>query len=263
MQCRYRERLVTAGDMVFGIVSAEYRKAGKRRGKFRPTSEEMERYNDWRAQNRLTWMIHANFTKHDFAVHLTYADGCYPESEERFEKDCRNYIARLRRIYKKAGVEFRWIMIRAYSETGRCHIHLIVSGGVDRDAVEAAWGFGRANSDRLQFNECGVVDLARYLYGQRSAGKRRWSGSQNLCEPAERTNVNRYSKRDMEWINDCGNPHKFFADRYPGYWLSEFPQIEKNPYNGSWRLCFVMYKPGSDNLAGYVRGNNAGRRKKA
>jgi hypothetical protein len=253
MQCRYRERIVKAGDMKFGIVTAEFRKNGKRRGKFRPTSDAMAEYNKWKAENRLTWLIHANFTKKDYAVALTYSDGCYPESEDRFEKDARNYIARLRRIYKKAGADFKWVLIRAYSDTGRPHLHLIVSGGVDRALVESAWGFGRTNADRLQFNACGVVDLARYLYGQRNAGQRRWSGSQNLVQPAERTNVNTYAKRDMEWLEACGNPHKFFADRYPGYWLSEFPELKKNPYNGSWRLVFTLYQPDSDNLEHYVR----------
>ena len=150
-------------------------------------------------------------------------------------------------------MEFKWVLIRAYSDTGRPHLHLIVSGGVDRSLVESAWGFGRTNADRLQFNECGVVDLARYLFGQRNAGQRRWSGSQNLVQPAEQTNVNTYSKRDMEWLEACGNPHKFFADRYPGYWLSEFPELKKNPYNGSWRLVFTLYQPDSDNLEHYVR----------
>ena len=33
MQCRYKEKIIEAGDMIFGAVYATYRKPGKRRGK--------------------------------------------------------------------------------------------------------------------------------------------------------------------------------------------------------------------------------------
>ena len=159
MQCRYKEKIIEAGDMIFGAVYATYRKPGKRRGKWKPTSETQEKLNDRHARERLTWTVHANFTKKDYVITLTYAEGCYPESEERFEKDTRNYIDRLRRIYKKAGKELKYIVIKAFGENGRCHLHIIVSGGVDREVVENAWEYGRRNTRRLQFNVCGIVDL--------------------------------------------------------------------------------------------------------
>lgn len=253
MQCRYKEKLVYAGDMIFGVVYGTFRKAGKRRGKFRETSDIQAKNNARRAENKLTELIHANFDRHSVAVSLTYDDGWYPETEERFEKDIRNYIARIKRLYKKAGAECKYIVIKAFGEGGRCHLHIIMSGGVDRDSIESAWEYGRTNADRLQFNACGVVDLSRYLADQRHAGKRRWSGSKNLVKPVETVNEHRYSKRELKEIMDSGNPHKFFADRYEGYWLSEFPEVKKNAINGSYYMTFVMYKPDSDNLEKYAR----------
>jgi hypothetical protein len=253
MQCRYKEKIIEAGDMIFGAVYATYRKPGKRRGKYRETSETQAKLNDRKAREKLTWKVHANFNRNDYAVTLTYAEGCYPETEERFDKDVRNYLARLKRIYKKHDKELKYIVIKAFGEGGRCHLHIIVSGGVDRALIENAWEYGRRNTRRLQFNACGIVDLSRYLSDQRHAGKRRWSGSKNLVEPVERTNTTRYARRDLVEIAESANPHKIFADRYPGYWLSEFPEVEKNMFNGGYYMTFVMYKPDSNNLERYAR----------
>ncbi len=253
MQCKYKEKLIYAGDMIFGTVYGTFRKAGKRRGKFKETSDTQARNNARRAENKLTEMIHANFDRHSAAVSLTYDEGWYPESEERFDKDIRNYIARVKRLYKKANAECKYIIIKAFGEKGRCHLHIIFSGGVDRDDLESAWEYGRTNADRLQFNAQGVIDLSKYLADQRHAGKRRWSGSKNLVKPIEKTNEHRYSKRELMEIMDSGNPHKFFSDRYAGYWLSEFPEVQRNPINGSYYMTFVMYRPDSQNLESYAR----------
>ena len=253
MQCRYKEKLIYAGDMIFGVVYGTFRKSGKRCGKFKETSDIQKALNERHSRENLTWTIHANFDKSSMAVSLTYDDGCYPETEERFEKDVRNYIAKLKRLYKKIGAELKYIVIKAFGESGRCHLHIIISGGADRDTVESLWEYGRTNADRLQFNECGVVDLSRYLAGQRRVGARRWSGSKNLVKPVEKVNEHTYSKRELKAIWDAGNPHRFFAERYNGYWLSEFPEVKKNTINGSYYMTFVMYRPDSENLVEYAR----------
>lgn len=264
MQCRYRERVMICGDYIYGEVHPEYRPAGKRSGKFRETSETQQRLNDRYAELRLATVLTANFTKEDLALHLTYAENELPASTEDFERDIRNFTAKLRRRYRKAGAELRYVIVRAWSGKGRPHIHMILTGGVDRDTVEGCWDHGFANSDRLEFNECGIADLSKYIGGQkddektdeghtRKKGERRWSGSRNLKKPVERTNLTRYSRAAMEQIADSANPHKIFADRYPGYWLSEFPQIRQNPVTHGWELTFMLYRPDSDNLAPYAR----------
>ncbi len=256
MQCRYREKLVYTGDMIFGTVYATWRKAGARRGRYRETSEIQKKNNEDRSLKNLTLLIHTNFDKNGFAVHPTYDDDYYPEDENKFKKDMRNYINRLKRIYKRLGAQFRYIVIYAFGESGRAHFHMIVSGGVNRDEIEAAWGRGRINADRLQFNECGIIDLSQYVFDQRHVGKRRWTCSRNLEKPVEKINDSKYSRRDLKAIADSPNPHKIFADRYEGYWLSEFPRIVKNGVNGSYYMTFVLYKPDSPNLEKYVRRRN-------
>lgn len=250
MQCKYREKLIFAGDMIFGVVYPVFRKAGARRGKFRDTSETQKKLNERRSREWLTWLIHANFCKGDYGLHLTYDDGHLPGSEEQFERDIKNYIRRIKRLYKKAGVEMKYVYVMEYSETGRAHLHIIISGGVSRDALEEAWGMGRCNADRLQFNECGIVDLAKYITkSERAKYRRRYVTSRNLVKPVEKTNVHTWSRKQLTEVDEAGNPHKRFADLYPGYWLSEFPAVEKNGINGGMYMTFVMYRPDGANLA--------------
>lgn len=252
MQCRYKEKLIIAGDMIFGTVYPTFRKAGARRGKFRETSEIQAKLNERKSIEWLTWRVHENFNNADYVLHPTYHDDCLPESEEQFEKDIRNYIRRLKRKYEKANLELKYIYVMEYSDTGRPHLHIIISGGVDRAALEEAWGKGRCNADRLQYNECGVVDLSRYIGKNRRYGKRRYVTSKNLRKPVERTNVHIWSRKQLKELDESGvNPHKKFADTYQGYWLAEFPHIEKNGINGGIYMTFTMFNPDSDNLVWY------------
>ena len=264
MQCRYRETVLICGDYIHGEVHPTWRESGKRRGKFRETSEEKKKQNERRARIRLTATVHANFRKGDYALHLTYADAELPEDGAAFERDVRNLVARLKRLYAREGAELKYVIVRGWSGRGRPHLHIILSGGVDRDRIEAAWGKGFANCDRLEFTETGIADLSAYISGQltegkaddahiRTKGARRWSGSRNLEKPVERTNLSRYSREAMEEIADAGNQQGIFARRYPGYWLAEFPQIRQNPVNHSWDLTFTLYRPDSANLAAYAR----------
>lgn len=252
MQCRYKEKLIYAGDMIFGVVYPVFRKSGTRQGKFKETSEIQKKLNERRSAERLTWLIHANFGKGDLALHLTYGDGCVPESEEAFERDVKNYIRRIGRIYKKAGICMKYVYVTEYSDAGRAHVHMILTGGIDRDVLENAWGMGRCNADRLQFNECGIVDLAKYIAkSDRTKYRRRYVTSRNLVKPVEKTNVHQWSRKQLTEVDEVGNPHKRFADLYPGYWLSEFPKIEKNGVNGGMYMQFVLYRPDGENLVGY------------
>lgn len=254
MQCKYREKLVYAGDMIFGVVYPTYRKAGARRGKFRETSETQKKLNDRKAAERLTWLIHANFGKGDYALHLTFTNENLPETEEAAEKFVKNYIRRAKRLYKAEGVEMRYVYVIEVSDSGRVHVHMIVSGGVSRDALEDAWGMGRCNADRLQFNECGIIDLSKYITKSgRTKYRRRYVTSRNLVKPAEKTNVHQWSRKQLSAVDMAGNPHKRFADLYPGYWLAEFPHVETNGVNGGMYMTFVMYKPDGKNLAEYRR----------
>lgn len=278
MQCRYRETAYKCGDMLFVSVTPTWRKAGSRRGKFRATSEDQKRLNEKYAMLRAQMLVHENFTKNDKRIDVTYNDRYLPADEEQFVADYKNFVARLRRRYRREGIEMKYMIFPAYSETGRPHFHLILTGGISDEELFEIWGMGRVNPDKLEFDECGVIDLSFYYGGQKKAGKtdpiherakgqRRWSGSRNLVHPVERHNLHEYSRREMEEIADAGftRKHEIFRDAYPGYWLSEMPSVRWNDVNKAWYMDAVLYRPDSPNLASYARrGDDAirGRRRK-
>lgn len=264
MQCRYKEKIVKAGDMIFGLVYPEYRKAGKRRGPFRETSEVQARNNERRSLEMHRWIVHANFTREDYFLTPTFDDDNLPDTKRDFDREIRNFVCRLKRLYKKSGVELKYYIERVFGEGVRPHFHVYLTGGVSRDLIEETWGRGYCNTKRLQFTECGIVDLTVYAGTQKSGegkprrrkGEKRYSGSRNLKKPAERTNVTRYSKAAVEEIADSGNPQGIFAARYKGYWLAEFPVVTRNPVTHGWWMSFVLYKPFSENLEPFIRVRN-------
>lgn len=255
MLTRYIGKTVDCGDYKFAVVYAQHPKSGVRRQRWMPTSETQTKLNERRAVNRFAWLVHHNFDSTAVCLHPTYRNDCLPEDEARFKKDIRNYIARVGRLYKKRGIEFKWIYSACYSETGRPHIHMIFSGGVSREEVETLWYFGRTNGDRLQFDECGVMDLSRYMAVQLHGNAQRWSGSRNLVQPPEKTDKNTWSKKKLGSLREMGysDIHELFNGMYPGYWLSEPPCLRVNPVDGSYYLTFQMYNPDSGNLEPYAR----------
>lgn len=255
MITRYTGKITRCGDYIFGVVYAQHPVPGVRRNRFRPSSEVQMKLNERRAVNRFAWLVHHNFNSTAVCLHPTYRNDCLPEDEARFKKDIRNFIARVGRLYKKRGIEYKWIYSACYSETGRPHIHMIFSGGVTREEVEALWYFGRTNGDRLQFDECGVMDLSRYMVVQLHENAQRWSGSRNLVQPPEKTDRNTWSKKKLGSLRDLGygDIHEYFNGMYPGYWLSEPPVLRVNPVDGSYYLTFQMYNPDSGNLEPYAR----------
>lgn len=258
MNCRYKTKIVKAGEMIFGVSYAEFGQPGVkgRRGKFRPTSEVQERLNERNSRMQLTYMIHENFDKTSISVDVSFSDRYLPETDAEFRREIRNYLKRVEKLYIRAGKEFRWICIRAFGEEkGRLHLHFVFSGGVDEKAIKAKWGRGRVNYKQLEFDEMGVVDLSQYLGGQKTAGARRWTCSRNCRKPVEKVDRNLWSSKKLRMIAETSgtNRQQMFAEMYPGYWLSEQPRVVQNPVNGSWYMTFVMYQPDGKNLAEYAR----------
>lgn len=173
-----------------------------------------------------------NFTEKDYCVHLTYAN--VPDSLDDAKRMLKNYLDRLRRLYKKAGVELKYVHTTEYGrKSGRVHHHLVICGGVDRCLVEDAWGHGYANADRLQMED-GLEALTKYMT-KGAATYRSYTPSRNLQmpEPKVRDGVITVEElgRILEAI-DGKNARHIFEAMYPGYECTDNPVGEKNDVNG-------------------------------
>lgn len=198
--------------------------------------ERQTRYNRERARRRLALLMDANFGRNDLHVTLTYRGT--PPDYEQARKDVRNYLRAVKRMREKAGLpEMKYIYVLEEEggdgEKRRIHVHLMMTGGISREALEEKWGRGYANCDRLQPEEGnGLMELARYFTKlEQEKHRRAWSASKNLRKP--RTTVSRTRMSNARVRRLCqeipGNAAEIMGKLYPAYKLGAV-----EPYVSDW-----------------------------
>ena len=233
----YRRRTTVSGpriDAELFPVFGRRQRGELRRAKSQITREAQQRANDERSRIRFIQIVEKNFTDKDVAMGLDYA-GSVP-TPKRVEMDIDNFIARVRRARKKAGLpEMKYVIAIGGDEMPsagysgkRPHIHMIMTGGIDRDELEQIWGHGHANCDRLQPRDEGLGGIAVYFTRQKQdrapkKGTRKWRGSRNLEPPVPRSRDARITNNQVKRIAyDFRNEAKEVMERlYPGYKLQD------------------------------------------
>ena len=230
-----REQVYVCGEYMDADIYPVFQKPGARRKRCKPTSEIQAKLNQRNAEKKLTRLVHNNFTENDIALHLTYRNGEEPENEADALRVLGNFIKRLKRRYKKAGKELKYISCTEYGKkTGRVHHHLIINGGYDRDEIEKLWGRGYANSKRLQFEEDGVTGLARYIAKDKHFFKR-WNQSRHLDIPEAAQYDGQLNMDDIAEIKeaiDSKSAYQYFEERYPDFELVEAVYTQNNINRG-------------------------------
>lgn len=237
-----RETIHVCGEFLDADIYPVHQAPGKRRGKCRPTTEIQKKLNQRNAERKLIRLVHNNFTENDIALHITYEDGRMPPDEDSAKKILARYIRKLRALFKDRGIELKYISTTEVGKTtGRVHHHMILTGGIDRDTLEKMWGYGYANSKRLQFGREGVAGLACYM--AKEAGQyRRWSCSRNLERPEPAQIDGRLHKADQEQLADAidnGTIHQVMEEQYPGYELVD-AEVIRNEVNRGIYIHMVM-----------------------
>ncbi len=244
-------------------------KKGHRKQKTRVSSETQRRLNDENASKYFDRLVLLNFRPGDYILDLTYAID--PTSDAEAIKYIQNFMRRLKRIYKSAGAELKYIYVTERGvKNDRYHHHVFLSGGVDRDAIEEAWQFkgngrkrqrlphsGFANCKRLQFTNIGVAGMTGYVSGRKKdkkeakkVGFRKWTSSKNLQKPEPKKNQSRLRRRDVEgFFSDCEN-RRLWEAIYPGYTLAECDRVYYNPVNGEYYISARLYKTTNGNDPG-------------
>lgn len=125
----------------------------------------------------------------------------------------------------------------------RMHHHLLISCELSRDELEDLWRcrrkkgekkgkkIGRANARIIQEDDStGIYALASYL-AKSPAGKRRWTCSQNLERPVQRTNDYKYSRKKILTIIRDGIDLSFWEKQYPGWTIKDKDNGYQQSYN--------------------------------
>ncbi len=259
-----RERVYVTGLYAEVDIYPVFQPPGKRRSKCKPTRAAQERINQRDSERKLDRLVKANFGAGDLAVHLTFRGT--PEVKEA--RSCvRAYLRRIRKQYRRAGTELRYVYVIERGTSGRVDIHLILNAGpMSRDELEEEWEMGIANARRLQWDESGVSAFVAYVAKQgrnkkrRRETYRRWSGSKNLLrpEPAETDGQMTITEaRDLAEAITRRGADQIIREVWPGYELVE-ASATQNTFNRGLYISLRLARPecwgGRPPTARYISG---------
>lgn len=216
------------------------------------TNERVQRLNAERSDRHFVLLIDGNFNENDIHLTLTY-QGETP-TRERARKDVRNFIDRVKRRRAAAGLpELKYagaIEGGADGTRERVHVHLVMSGGLNRETLEELWAKGYANADRLRADNNGLEAVARYIIKQSRSGKekykKRWFASRNLKQPKIRVSDTRASNAKVRKLaGDLVSEARPIMERmYPGYDLVHCAVHGSDVVDGVYIRCILRRKGG-------------------
>ena len=257
----YRRRTTISGPRIDAEVIPVFGRQQRgmlRRAKHQLTREAQQKANEARSILRMIQLIEANFSGFDIALGLTYR-GEAPASD-RVRKDIRNFVLRVKRKRAAMGLpEMKYFATIGGDEMPapgysgkRPHIHMFMTGGIDRDELEQMWGKGYANVDRLQPGTDGLAGIATYFAKQiedrqRKKNARRWMASKNLTQPVTRSRDAKMTNSRVRRIAyDFKNEAKQIMEKlYPGYVLQDVKVRYSDVIDGVYIRCVLRkYKEG-------------------
>lgn len=183
----YATKTIRAGKSFEVEIYPEFTRAEAEKAKVKKINKTAQKnINNKNARKKLERLINTNFGNGDYWITLTYIDKYLPDSLEQAQKDMKNYIERINYHRKKRGLKnAKYIYITEYSDSGRCHHHLVMDGELPMDLVEKLWKKGnRNNIRRIAEDENGITGLANYLTKD-PQGRKRWKSSKGLKQPKE------------------------------------------------------------------------------
>lgn len=233
MITRYREKIYKCGEYLEVSIYPAYKNAKQRNKKAKPTSQIQKKLNQRNAENKITRLLNENFTPNDIQFNLSYNNRFLPRSDEEAARELRNFLRRVKRYRKRNSMPaLKYIAVTEKGKrSGRYHHHIVMNGGIDINTLAALWGRGYTTTKPLQFDETGLIGLARYIVKEPVASKKRWNASKNLVHPQARIREGRLSKRKvLELARDTENT-KEYERYYSGYYLAEAHKVI-NDING-------------------------------
>ena len=135
----------------------------KRQARCRPTPEQMEKANLRHREDLCRRKLRANFGEDDLYITLTYKRDQRPKDMDEAKAYFRKWIGKLRRHWKKAGADLKWIRNIEVGVRGAWHIHVVINRIPDAELLAAkAWPYGFAKIMHC-YEEGEFRKLAAYL----------------------------------------------------------------------------------------------------
>lgn len=144
------KRIVNLGNGYAEVEEYYAARRGKkscRRSPFGSTARDQAIINERNAEDRLRWLITANFKQGDLHLSLTYRKDDRPTFEES-KKRVREFNRLMRNYYKKQGKEYKYIWTTEKGKRGAIHHHFILEY-MDLRITQSFWKWGK-----VIFNSC-------------------------------------------------------------------------------------------------------------
>lgn len=109
----------------------------QRKGKVEATADRVKRWQDKRAEDICWGYLEENFQPGDCLFTPTYPPGTRKTSAE-VRNDMAEFRKRLRKVYRKKGIPFKYIMSVGRGKRGAIHSHWILPK-IDTELLEMAW----------------------------------------------------------------------------------------------------------------------------
>lgn len=233
----YRQKRYETGNYLEVEIYPKSDKETKfaRRRKEKESTPAQKGLNEKKSQRYLVRLIHNNFEEgKTLLLDLTWENGKLPQTRNEALREIRNFIARIRRYRKKMGLdELKYVYVLSNMDNmerkTRYHVHMIIND-MDRDAVERLWKKGRCNSDRAQFDECGLTGRVLYMKRQ-TKGERSWGSSTNLKKPEAVISDNAVRYAHAVAMENNPEDRAFFEKKYPG-WVFTDCTVERENEEG-------------------------------
>lgn len=227
-----------AGDTVeiHKTYSARYGKKIARGPNRNKTPEAVKKYNAELAERELRLILNTNFTHQDYYITLTYRRELRPDPETA-RKQIDKFIEGLRKLYKRAGVELKWVAVTEYKNKA-IHHHIVINRYQIGKVVDL-WQYGHPQIKLLD-NTGDYGKLAAYFvketcktFGEPdSPSKKRYRHSRNLKKPKHEVKI---VKADT-WRDD--------PKPYKGYQIiRDSVYADVNPITGYPYQVYRMVRP--------------------
>lgn len=135
----------------------------KRQKKKKATPEQIARQNQKNRERLARWKLREYFNVNDYFTTLTYRKDERPESMEACRKDLQKFLRKIRKLYKAAGKEMRYMLNIEVGTRGAWHAHIVLKRVPDLDvAMAKAWGHGKV-VNQLLYEKGEFRELAAYI----------------------------------------------------------------------------------------------------
>ena len=183
----------------------------KRKEKKKPTPEQMRRQNQFNRTRRLRRMMRANFQENDLYWTLTFKKERRPRDMLEAKDIWTKLQREIRKICKKQGVSFKWVVRIERGSKGAIHIHLVMNAIDKPSKIRKLWeDYGRAHLEYM-YEEGGFADLAAYMTKPEEKDEEvYYSHSRNLPIPKPLIEMVRMSLSDRD---DIEVPEGYYLDK--------------------------------------------------